>query len=113
VIHLTLKLCELTYRQMLLLPLVPLAVFFVIFDGAYVVLFTGTLGKTFGKMLCGIEVVSEPSGDMDLQRALVRTAAMLLSMLPAGLGLLPAWFGEARTLHDRLAGTRVIQTSPA
>jgi uncharacterized RDD family membrane protein YckC len=33
----------------------------------------------------------------------------VLSLLPAGLGLLPAFFGhDRRALHDRLTGTRVV-----
>ena len=31
------------------------------------------------------------------------------ALLPAGLGLLPALFGEHRGLHDRLADTRVVK----
>jgi uncharacterized RDD family membrane protein YckC len=32
-------------------------------------------------------------------------------VLPAGLGWLPGLFGDHRSLHDRLAGTRVVRVA--
>jgi uncharacterized RDD family membrane protein YckC len=81
----------------------------VLLNGAYLILFTGTLGQTLGKMALGLRVVPVGRGDMDLRRAGWRTLAMLLSIGAAGLGFLPAAFGDFRALHDRLAGTRVIR----
>jgi uncharacterized RDD family membrane protein YckC len=43
-------------------------------------------------------------------QAVVRAAAYLVSLLPAGLGFVPALVGrERRALHDRLADTRVVR----
>jgi len=79
----------------------------------YVVLFTGTLGQTFGKMAAGIEVVPDRRERMDLRRATLRGAAMMVSLLPAGLGWLAGLVGDRRGLHDRLAGTRVVRVADA
>jgi uncharacterized RDD family membrane protein YckC len=72
-----------------------------------------------GKMALGIRVVRRsPDGDagaatarVDLGSAMLRSAACLLSVAPAGLGLLPALFGRShRTLHDHLAATQVVRS---
>ena len=85
------------------------AAFFLLLNGGYVVLFTGTLGQTFGKMATAIEVVPDRREKMGLRRALLRGAAMLVSLLPAGIGWLAGLVGDGRGLHDRLAGTRVVR----
>lgn len=108
VLYFTLRLCGLRPDEIGVLPLVPLLAFLTIMNGGYVVLFTGTLGQTLGKMALDLRVVPQDCDTMDLPRALLRTGAGVLSVLPAGLGLLPAAFGTHRTLHDRLARTRVI-----
>jgi uncharacterized RDD family membrane protein YckC len=105
----TLRLCGLSPSEIRVLPLVPLLTFLTLLNGGYLILFTGTLGQTLGKMAVGIRVVPVNREAMDLRRATWRTLAMLLSIGPAGLGFLPAAFGDFRALHDRLAGTRVIQ----
>jgi uncharacterized RDD family membrane protein YckC len=105
----TLRLCGLSPSEIGVLPLVPLLSFLILLDGGYLILFTGTLGQTLGKMAVGIRVVPVSREAMDVRRAVWRTLAMLLSIGPAGLGFLPAAFGDFRALHDRLAGTRVIQ----
>ena len=48
---------------------------------------------------------------MDLRRAALRGAAMVVSLLPAGLGWLAGLVGDHRGLHDRLAGTRVVRVA--
>jgi uncharacterized RDD family membrane protein YckC len=105
----TLRLCGLGPSEIGVLPLVPLLAFLMLLNGGYLILFTGTLGQTLGKMAVGIRVVPLGREAMDVRRAVWRTLAILLSIGPAGLGFLPAAFGDCRALHDRLAGTRVIQ----
>ena len=105
----TLRLCGLGPSEIRVLPLVPLLAFLIALNVGYLVLFTGTLGQTLGKMAVGIRVVPVGREAMDIPRAVWRTLALLLSIGSAGLGLLPAAFGDFRALHDRLAGTRVIQ----
>jgi uncharacterized RDD family membrane protein YckC len=105
----TLRLCGLGPADIGVLPPVPLLAFLTLLNGGYLVLFTGTLGQTLGKMAVGIRVVPVGREAMDLRRAVWRALAMLLSIGPVGLGFVPAAFGEFRALHDRLAGTRVIE----
>jgi len=109
VLHFTLALCGLTFNDLHVLPVLPMAAFLLLLNGGYVVLFTGTLGQTFGKMATAIEVVSDRREQMDLRRAALRGAAMVVSLAPAGLGWLAGLVGDHRGLHDRLAGTRVVR----
>lgn len=113
VLHFTLALCGLTLNDVHILPVMPMTAFLLVLNGGYVVLFTGTLGQTLGKMAAAIEVVSDRRGGMDLRRATLRGAAMVVSLLPAGLGWIAGLMGDGRGLHDRLAGTRVIRVTGA
>jgi uncharacterized RDD family membrane protein YckC len=71
-------------------------------------------GQTIGKALLGLRVIrSDPRhpsiGKLSLARSYLRVVGYWLSALPFGLGFLSAVFDEEhRTLHDRIAGTRVI-----
>jgi uncharacterized RDD family membrane protein YckC len=113
VLHFTLALCGLTFADLRVLPLWPMAAFLLLLNGGYVVLFTGTLGQTFGKMAMAIEVVPDQRAKMDLRRSALRAAAIVLSLLPVGLGWLAGLVGDGRGLHDRLAGTRVVRVAGA
>ena len=98
----------------MLLPLAPLLSFFALLDGGYMTLFVAAGGQTIGKMATGVRVVpadpAAPSSErVTFGHAIVRAAAFFISLVPAGLGLAPALFGERRGLHDRLADTRVIK----
>lgn len=110
VIWLTLNVTGLAREEMEMLPLVPLAAFLVLLSGGYFSIFTAASGQTLGKMLAGVRVQTDAGGRVPLGNALVRWAVMLVGVLAVGLGLLPALAGsERRTLHDRIAGTRVIR----
>ena len=71
-------------------------------------------GQTAGKALLGLRVVrSDPRHPsmtkLSLARSCLRVASYWLSAVPLGIGFLCAVFDEEhRTLHDRIAGTRVI-----
>lgn len=111
VIYFTLKICRLDPADIVVLPLVPLLAFLVLLNGGYLVLLTAAGGQTLGKMAFGLKVVATDEGRISASRSLVRAAALLVSALPAGLGLLPALFTAGhRGLHDLLAGTRVVRT---
>ena len=115
VLYFTLKLCGLPLSELAILPPVPFATFLLLLGGGYFVLFTAAGGQTIGKMAAGIKVVSmhgeSPwSARVPLADSVLRAVGYLVSVLPAGLGFLPALFGaERRAVHDRLADTRVVK----
>lgn len=112
VVYFTLQICRLAPAEVLSLPLAPLLAFLGLLNGAYLVLLTAAGGQTLGKMAFGLKVIAADEGPLTLSRSLIRTAALILSALPAGLGLLPALFTAGhRGLHDQLADTRVVRLS--
>jgi uncharacterized RDD family membrane protein YckC len=112
VLYFTMKLAGLAWSEIGLLPWAPFVAFLLLLNEGYLIAFTAAVGQTIGKMALGVRVASnEPPGDLrpSLQQAVVRAAAMLVSVLPLGLGFLPALLSDdRRALHDRAAGTRVI-----
>jgi uncharacterized RDD family membrane protein YckC len=112
IVYFTLRVSRLTASDLSLLPPVPLAVFLLLLNGGYLTLFTAATGQTIGKMAFGLKVVSGEERPLTVGRALLRVAALVVSALPAGLGLIPAGFDRAhRGLHDRLADTRVVRVT--
>jgi uncharacterized RDD family membrane protein YckC len=115
VVHFTLQMTRLGFEDLALLPKVPLVTFLVFLNGGYLVAFVAAGGQTIGKMATGIRVVpADPVGRasqrVPLGQAVLRVAGCAVSLLPAGLGFLPALVGQQRrALHDRLADTRVIK----
>jgi uncharacterized RDD family membrane protein YckC len=110
-LYFTLRLCGLSPAEWDTLPAWPLAVFFAVLNGGYVVLLTGTLGQTVGKMALQIEVVADGHASVGISRAALRLAGALLSLGAAGLGFVWALVGDRRAWHDRIAGTRVVQVT--
>jgi uncharacterized RDD family membrane protein YckC len=115
ILYFTLRLCGLQVSEAALVPAVPFGAFVLLLNGAYFVAFTVAAGQTIGKMAAGIRVVPFFTDDAGADRvpfghAVLRAAAYLVSVLPAGLGFIPAVLGtEHRALHDRLADTRVVR----
>lgn len=115
VLYFTMQLCGLRLDEITMIPVAPFAGYLLLQNGGYVVTFVAAGGQSIGKMAFNIKVV--PIGAEDgwsdrvrLGTAVLRTVVWFLTVLPAGVGLLPALFGaERRTLHDRLAGTRVVK----
>jgi uncharacterized RDD family membrane protein YckC len=116
----TLRVLGLGTADIALLPPVPLALFLLLLNGGYLAAFTAAGGQTIGKMIAGIRVVAErPSDDSGFDRyttrvslgsAVLRAAAYLVSLLPAGLGFAAILLDkDRRALHDRLAETRVVR----
>lgn len=116
VLYFTLKLCglPLSVAGLFEIPPVPLVGFLLLLDAGYFITFTAVVGQTIGKMATGLRVVhvNEAGQDEDQLNfgfATLRTAAYGASILPAGLGFVPALIGkDRRALHDRLAETRVV-----
>lgn len=64
---------------------------------------------TFGKYLMGIVTVDENGQPIDYGKSFTRAICRLLSTAILGTGFLIGLFDEeGKTLHDRIAGTRVI-----
>lgn len=109
VLWLTMRVAGVTLEEWRLLPVAPLAGFLFLLDTAYLVTFTAASGQTIGKMLTGLRVVYGESSRVPFGHAVLRSVALLLCAIPAGLGLLPIVLDpERRGAHDRLAGTRVV-----
>jgi uncharacterized RDD family membrane protein YckC len=112
VVYFTLRVSRIAASDIALLPALPLALFLLLLNGGYLALFTAATGQTIGKMAFKLKVVSAEDRPLTIGRALLRVGALLVSVLPAGLGLVPAGFDRAhRGLHDRLADTRVVRVS--
>jgi uncharacterized RDD family membrane protein YckC len=109
VLYFTLRVSRLDTAEVTLLPALPLLAFLLLLNGGYLAMFTAAGGQTLGKMLFRLRVVSSADEPVSIGRSLARAAGCFVSVLPAGMGLLPAVFDRGRRgLHDRLAGTRVI-----
>lgn len=66
-------------------------------------------GKTVGKALVGLRVVTREGTPLTAGRAAGRVLAMPLSFLPFGLGFIGILLGkERRALHDVIARTAVV-----
>lgn len=66
-------------------------------------------GRTIGKGLLGLKVVTREGGPLGARQALVRVVTFPLSVIPAGLGFVGVLVGrERRALHDVLAGSAVV-----
>ena len=75
----------------------------------YQIYFGGITGQTLGKRLLHLRVIGARGTAPGPLGGILRFAALLLSVLPAGLGWLWCLFDrERRALHDHLAGTYVI-----
>lgn len=113
ILYFTLRLSGLTMQEITALPPVPLLTFILLLNGGYFAAFVAAGGQTIGKMAADIRVVphsADAGTRVSFGYAVLRAAALLVSVLPLGLGLLPAFFSaDRRTLHDRLAETRVVR----
>lgn len=114
IVWFTLSVCGLSLSQINLLPLVPIALFFLLVDGGYLVLFTAVCGQTIGKMAAGIRVVGTTTGAvindrLSLRQSVTRALGSIASCLPLGAGLWMTLLGDGRALHDRIAQTRVVR----
>jgi uncharacterized RDD family membrane protein YckC len=109
VVYLTLRIAGVPTPEWRALPLLPLLAFLGLVKMSYHTVFTAYGGQTIGKMATGIRVVGETGPVVDLARAIGRSAMAGASVLLLGLPLVPWLVGrEGRTLHDRLAHTRVV-----
>jgi uncharacterized RDD family membrane protein YckC len=109
VLYFTLQVCGIGIQDLGILPRGPLAAFFIVQNGGYLVAFTAG-GQTLGKMVAGIRVVAaDPADSLNFSRAFLREIVWCALALPAGLGLLTVFGRDHRGVHDRFAGTRVVR----
>jgi uncharacterized RDD family membrane protein YckC len=109
VLYFTLRIAGLTMADWRSLPAVPLLTFLLFLKLGYFCAFTAVGGQTIGKMAAKLRVVTDTDEAVDGVRAMQRTIAAAASALVFGLGFVPALIGgERRTLHDRVAHTRVV-----
>jgi uncharacterized RDD family membrane protein YckC len=82
---------------------------------AYHVLFWTIAGKTPGKWLLGLRIVTSEGGPIRPGRALLRFVGLTISIAPLLAGVLAIAFNaRRRAWHDRIAGTLVVyDRSPA
>lgn len=105
-IALTLRMADLTWAQITVLPAVPMLAFFALIGLTYEWMFTATSGQTIGKMLTGLRVVAD---DASMRPSPRQAAVRAISMLPLGAGLVSAIAGSGLAVHDRIAHTRVVR----
>jgi uncharacterized RDD family membrane protein YckC len=112
VLYFTLRITALPVSDWRRLPLAPLAGFLGLLYVGYLTMFTAASGQTMGKMLMGARVVTSHGGPVPFGSAVVRAVAWLLTIVPAGVGFIPALLAaDRRALHDRFADTKVITTT--
>jgi uncharacterized RDD family membrane protein YckC len=110
----TLRWCDLSWSQVSVLPVAPVAALLLMMVLGYLFMFTVAGGQTLGKMLAGIRVVDagvngvadEP---LSMRQAIYREVLSIPSVLLIGAGFVPALFGDERAVHDRIAATRVVR----
>lgn len=108
VLYFTLAIAGLSRADVGLIPPMPFAAFLLLLVFGYIACFTAASGQTIGKMVVGLRVVHTDGARVDTASACIRAAGCVLSLLTLGLAYLPALGAEGRALHDRLAGTRVV-----
>jgi uncharacterized RDD family membrane protein YckC len=109
VLYFTTRIAGLAMGAWTTLPPAPMIAFLLMVKLSYFTAFTAVGGQTIGKMALRLRVVREDGTSVDGALAVKRTLAGALSVLTLGLGYIPAFFdGERRTLHDRVARTRVV-----
>jgi uncharacterized RDD family membrane protein YckC len=112
VVYLTLRVTGLqnSLEDLRVLPTIPFVGFLAILSFGYVAAFTVAGGQTIGKMLLSLRVIGDDGRPVDAAGGMLRALGCMLVPITFGLSYLPALFtSDHRALHDRLAGTRVVQ----
>lgn len=81
-------------------------------SGLFYIWFWRNGGQTLGLKVWKIRLVNEHFEPPGYQQCLVRLFFAVVTLLPAGIGLLWMFFNPRReTLYDRLSGTRLVKLS--
>jgi uncharacterized RDD family membrane protein YckC len=87
--------------------------FTVVFSGVYSVVLHAYEGQTLGKMLVNVRVEQVGGRPLSKSTALLRWIASWIAAMPLLLGFVVAGLRrDKRGLHDLLAGTRVVRSTP-
>lgn len=87
--------------------------FSIFINFAYFIYFHGSTGRTPGKMLLNLQVVSTEGAPIGFGVAFLRTVGYLVSSLVFCLGFIWAGFDKRKQgWHDKIAGTVVIIRAP-
>jgi uncharacterized RDD family membrane protein YckC len=79
----------------------------------YFSVFHACCGRTIGKMIMGIQVVSVDNGLLPPGRAFLRYVGYFISAIPAAAGFYWSVIDKSRDAwHDKLAGSHVISLYP-
>lgn len=112
VLYLTLRITGLqnSLEDLRVLPAIPFIGFLAVLAFGYVAAFTVAGGQTIGKMALSLRVIGDDGRPVDAAGGMLRALGCMLVPITLGLSYLPALFtSDHRALHDRLAGTRVVQ----
>ena len=112
VLYLTLRVTGLqnSLDDVRVLPPVPFVGFLATLTFGYVAAFTVAGGQTIGKMVLSLRVIGDDGRPVDAAGGMIRALGWMLVPITLGLSYLPALFtSDHRALHDRFAGTRVVQ----
>jgi uncharacterized RDD family membrane protein YckC len=112
VLYLTLRVTGLqnSLDDLFVLPAIPFVGFLALLAFGYVAAFTVAGGQTIGKMALSLRVIGDDGRPVDAAGGMLRAMGCMLVPITLGLSYLPALFtSDHRALHDRLAGTRVVQ----
>jgi uncharacterized RDD family membrane protein YckC len=112
VVYLTLRVSGLqnTIEDLRVLSPVPFVGFLAMLAFGYVAAFTVAGGQTIGKMVLSLRVIGDDGRPVDAAGGTLRALGCMLVPITLGLSYLPALFtSDHRAIHDRLAGTRVVQ----
>jgi uncharacterized RDD family membrane protein YckC len=112
VLYLTLRVGGLqnSLADLRVLPLIPFVGFLALLGFGYLAAFTVAGGQTIGKMALSLRVIGDDGRPVDAAGGMLRAVGCMLVPITLGLSYLPALFtSDHRALHDRLAGTRVVQ----
>jgi uncharacterized RDD family membrane protein YckC len=112
VVYLTLRVTGLqnTIEDLRVLSPVPFVGFLATLAFGYVAAFTVAGGQTIGKMVLSLRVIGDDGRPVDAAGGMLRALGCMLVPITLGLSYLPALFtSDHRAIHDRLAGTRVVQ----
>ena len=112
VLYLTLRITGLqnTLEDLRVLPPIPFVGFLAMLAFGYVSAFTVAGGQTIGKMVLSLRVIGDDGRPVDAAGGMLRALGCMLVPITLGLSYVPVLFtSDHRALHDRLAGTRVVQ----